>query len=141
MGWDPHRETASGRGGVVVVEDNPDAAESLVMLLELLGHHVRVFGDGLSALAAVNANPPDVMIVDIGLPGIDGFEVARRARREKALARVVLVALPGYGCEDDERDAIAAGFDRYLVKPVEPDAIQSLVAQPGAARRRTSALH
>ena len=131
----------SRRARVVLVEDNPDAAESLLMLLELLGHQVRTFGDGVTALAAASANPPDVMIVDIGLPGIDGYEVARRARRDPALARVVLVALTGYGREEDKRDALRAGFDRHLVKPVEPGAIEGLVAEMASPNRTPSALH
>lgn len=129
------------RARVVLVEDNPDAAESLLMLLELLGHHVQVFGDGVSALAAAAATPPDVMIVDIGLPGIDGYEVARRARRDPRLARIVLVALTGYGREEDKRDALAAGFDRHLVKPVEPGAIEGLVAHLARSSRATPAFH
>jgi two-component system CheB/CheR fusion protein len=120
---------APGRTNVVLVEDNPDAAESLMMLLELLGHQVRLFRDGLSALASASASPPDVMVVDIGLPGIDGYEVARRARACPELERVVLIALTGYGREEDERQARAAGFDHHLVKPVEPSALEGLMAQ------------
>jgi two-component system CheB/CheR fusion protein len=132
---------ASGRTRVILVEDNPDAAESLLMLLELLGHQVRVFGDGLRALAAAGAAPPDMMIVDIGLPGIDGYEVARRARKHPALERIVLVALTGYGREEDRRDALAAGFDHHLVKPVEPGEIEGLVAALGRSRADATALH
>jgi CheY-like chemotaxis protein len=82
---------------VLVVEDNADAAESLTMLLELLGHRVRAAHDGVAALDAARANVPDVMLVDIGLPGIDGYEVARRVRRDPNLKQVVLVALTAMG--------------------------------------------
>ena len=114
---------------IMVVEDHPDAAESLALLLELLGHRVRVFSEGGAALEAAHADPPDVMVVDIGLPGIDGYEVARRVRRDPVLRHAVLIALTGYGCDDDRRESRAAGFDHHLVKPVEPCALEDLVAR------------
>jgi PAS domain S-box-containing protein len=114
---------------VLVVEDNRDAAESLSMLLELLGHRVRAVYDGGTALDAARANIPDVMLVDIGLPDMDGYEIARRVRRDPDLKQVVLVALTGYGHEEDKQQAIAAGFDYHLVKPVSPDALQGLVTR------------
>jgi two-component system CheB/CheR fusion protein len=123
------------RARIVVVEDHPDAAESLVLLLELLGHEVRVFAEGLPALREAHTDPPDVMLVDIGLPDIDGFELARRVRRDPVLRHAMLVALTGYGCEDDRREASAAGFDHHLVKPVEPTAIERLVAGRETRRR------
>jgi signal transduction histidine kinase/ActR/RegA family two-component response regulator len=116
---------------VLVVEDNADTAESLSMLLELLGHHVRAAHDGVAALDAARANVPDVMLVDIGLPGMDGYEVARRVRRDPDLKQVVLVALTGYGQEEVKQQAMAAGFDYHLVKPVNPDALHGLVARLG----------
>jgi two-component system CheB/CheR fusion protein len=118
-----------------MVEDNPDAAESLVMLLELLGHNVRVVHDGLAALEAATANVPDIMLVDIGLPGLDGYEVARSIRREPALRNIVLVALTGYGRPEDKAQAMAAGFDYHLVKPVDLEALGELVAQLGSPVR------
>jgi two-component system CheB/CheR fusion protein len=124
---------------IVLVEDHPDAAESLVLLLELLGHRVRVFHEGVSALQAAHAEPPDVMVVDIGLPGIDGYEVARRARRDPALRDAVLVALTGHGRDDDKRAAAAAGFDHHLVKPIEPSALERLVER--LAKRAHAAIH
>jgi signal transduction histidine kinase/ActR/RegA family two-component response regulator len=127
---------------VLVVEDNPDTAESLTMLLELLGHRVRTAYDGVAALDAALANVPDVMLVDIGLPGMDGYEVARRVRRDPDLKQVVLVALTGYGREEDKQEAMAAGFDYHLVKPVNPDALHGLVARLGETTPEdTSTLH
>ena len=120
-----------GTARVLLVEDNPDTAESLTMLLELLGHRVRAAHDGVAALDAARANLPDVMLVDIGLPGMDGYEVARRVRRDPQLKDVVLVALTGYGREEDKQQAMAAGFDYHLVKPVAPDALHGLVARLG----------
>jgi two-component system CheB/CheR fusion protein len=129
-----------GPSRVLMVEDNPDAAESLQLLLEVLGHRVDVAHDGPEALAAAHAHPPDVMLVDIGLPGMDGYEVARKVRSDPALRGVVLVALTGYGREEDRRAAFAAGFDHHLVKPVDPDNLEKLirgVARPGGAEPET----
>jgi PAS domain S-box-containing protein len=114
---------------VLIVEDNVDAAESLAMLLHVLGHRVDVAHDGLAALAAMEQTRPDVMLVDIGLPGIDGFEVARRARRLPVGAQTLLVALTGYGQDSDKEQARAAGFDHHLTKPIEIDALKELVAR------------
>jgi PAS domain S-box-containing protein len=120
-----------GRARVLLVEDHPDAGESLRMLLEVLGHHVRVVREGNAALDMARANVPDVMLIDIGLPGMDGYEVARRMRQQPELKRVVLVALTGYATVDDRQAAFAAGFDYHLVKPVNPDALQDLVTRFG----------
>jgi signal transduction histidine kinase/ActR/RegA family two-component response regulator len=127
---------------VLVVEDNADTAESLTMFLELLGHRVRAAYDGVAALDAARANVPDVMLVDIGLPGMDGYEVARRVRRDPDLKQVVLVALTGYGQEEVKHQAMAAGFDYHLVKPVNPDALHGLVARLGKSTPEdSSTLH
>ena len=114
---------------VLLVEDTPDAAESLAMLLEVLGHRVRTVGDGVAAMDAARANIPDVMLVDIGLPGMDGYEVARCVRRDPDLKHIVLVALTGYGGDEDKKKAMAVGFDYHLVKPVSPEALQGLVVR------------
>ena len=121
---------------VLLVEDNRDAADSLMMLLEALGHRVRVANDGPSALEVAAANPPDVMLVDIGLPGMSGYEVATRIRQNSALGGVVLVALTGYGLEEDRRRALAAGFEYHLVKPIDPAKLDALVA--GLAPEKTN---
>jgi signal transduction histidine kinase/ActR/RegA family two-component response regulator len=130
-----------GSARVLLVEDNPDTAESLMMLLELLGHRVRSVYDGVAALDAARTSPPDVMLVDIGLPGMDGYEVARRVRRDPDLDRVTLVALTGYGREEDKQQAIAAGFDYHLVKPVSPDALHGLVARLGRPEAAKLTVH
>jgi signal transduction histidine kinase/ActR/RegA family two-component response regulator len=114
---------------LLLVEDNVDAAESLEALLEVLGHRVRVAGDGPRALAMAQSDPPDIMLVDIGLPGMDGYEVARCARADARLRHVTLVALTGYGRDEDRERARDAGFDHHLVKPVDPNMLQDLVLQ------------
>jgi len=104
---------------VVLLEDNDDMRQSLQAMLELDGHCVAWFQDGLAGLACILAQRPDAAIVDIGLPGLDGFAVARRARAGGYAGR--LVAVTGYGQEHSRRDALKAGFDAYLVKPVSAD--------------------
>jgi CheY-like chemotaxis protein/two-component sensor histidine kinase len=104
---------------VLVVEDNDDVAESLSMLLEQAGHWVTVVANGERALEAIRALRPDVVLADVGLPGMDGYEFARRVRAAADLAVVPLVALTGYGRGEDRERAIEAGFDHHLVKPVE----------------------
>jgi PAS domain S-box-containing protein len=122
----------SSSARILLVEDNIDVAESLLMLLEVLGHDVAVAHDGPSALEIAAGDPPDVMLIDIGLPEMDGYEVARRARRHPALSSILLVALTGYGRDDDREQALKAGFDHHLVKPVDPKILQTLVARAGA---------
>lgn len=112
---------------MLVVDDNTDAAQSLSLLLRSWGHHARVAYDGLAALREVEANPPDVVLLDIGLPGPDGYEVARRLRQGPAGAALVLIALTGYGQESDRRRAREAGFDHHLLKPVEPGRLREVL--------------
>jgi CheY-like chemotaxis protein len=123
------------RRRVLVIDDNVDAARSLGALLDLTGNEVRVFHDGRSALAAAPAFRPDVVLLDLGMPEMDGYEVARRLRQQPELAGALLVALTGWGQEADRRNSRAAGFDHHLVKPADPDVIQRLVQgrRPAAA--------
>jgi signal transduction histidine kinase/CheY-like chemotaxis protein len=114
-----------------IVDDNVDAAESLRLLLGANGHHIAVSHDGPSALEQAAAFEPEVVFLDIGLPGIDGYEVARRMRQIPALAGALIVAMTGYGQPDDLKRSLAAGFDRHLIKPVDPDAIEHLLDQAG----------
>jgi CheY-like chemotaxis protein len=93
---------------------------SLAILLGIFGHEVRTAHDGLSALNEARANPPDVVLLDIGLPGMDGFEVARKMRQDLGLTEATLVAITGYGQDEDRRRSRQAGFDAHLVKPIEP---------------------
>ena len=115
---------------VVIVEDNYDAAEALTMLLELFGHQTMIVADGLAAIDAVRNGTFDVALVDIGLPGIDGYEVARRIRMLPNAKTMTLVALTGYGQETDKQRALSAGFDEHLTKPVKIERLQALLNRP-----------
>jgi two-component system CheB/CheR fusion protein len=125
-------QEAAGSSGVsrrvLVVDDNADAAHSLALLLQMEGHQVEVVHDGLQALVVAQAQGPEVVLLDIGLPQMDGYEVARRLRRQPGLERAVLVALTGYGQEEDRRRSQEAGFDEHLVKPVEPATLLAMLA-------------
>jgi CheY-like chemotaxis protein len=139
------RELASSEGGaqdghnsqvplprrkVLVVDDNVDAAESLAVLLRYEGQEVWVAHDGASALEAVEAHRPEVVVLDIGMPDMDGYEVARRLRRRSGGDKLTLIALTGWGAEEDRRRSREAGFDHHLTKPMEPSALETLLAQP-----------
>jgi two-component system CheB/CheR fusion protein len=115
-------------GRILVVDDNCDAADSLGLLLEYLGHEVQVAHDGPSALAASRTQRPAVVLLDIGMPGMDGYEVARELRARPELEGLVLIALTGWGQEEDRQRTRAAGFDHHLLKPVDLAAIQGLLA-------------
>ena len=114
---------------ILVVDDNKDSAESLATLLELIGHEVHTAHDGLEAVDAAAKLEPDVILLDIGLPRLNGYEAARRIRQQRRRGSTLkLVALSGWGQEEDRRRSEAAGFDAHLVKPVDLDALSNLLA-------------
>lgn len=112
---------------ILVVDDNVDGAESLAMLLELEGHTTKTAHNGAGALEAATAFKPQVVFLDIGLPDINGYEVARRIRKDPSLEGIVLVALTGWGADDDRQQAKDAGFDQHLTKPVEASAVDDVL--------------
>jgi len=112
---------------VLIVDDNRDAAESLEMLVQLWGHDVRSVHSGPAAVAEAERYHPEIVLLDIGLPGMNGYEVAQRLRELPGLETVTLVAVTGYGQEDDRRQSQRAGFDHHLVKPVDPARLQGLI--------------
>jgi len=124
---------------VLVVDDNVDAADTLAAVLDMMGHATQVVHDGAQALAVAPQFLPDVIFLDIGLPGMSGYEVARALRRTPAGAAVVLVALTGWGAENDRSQSSAAGFDHHLTKPANLLAIGELLAT--LSTRPTSADH
>ena len=115
---------------VLLIEDNADAREALRVLLELDGYDVEAAGDGPQGLEIARAKRPAVALIDIGLPGIDGYEVARRLRALSG-PRSFLVALTGYSDPEDRHRAEEAGFDAHVVKPVDPDELTRLLARLG----------
>lgn len=115
---------------VLLIEDNRDSAESLRQYLELVGHRVSVAHSGPEGVRAAGAAAPDVVISDIGLPGMSGYEVCRELRKAPALARTRILALSGHGSEGTREEAAAAGFDGFLLKPVDPEQVAQLIADP-----------
>ncbi len=122
------------RTRVLVVDDNVDAGDTLAVILDMLGAEVRVARNGIDALTAFAAYKPSVVLLDIGMPGMNGYEVAQAIRNRFSAHPAVLVALTGWGQEDDRRRAMAAGFDHHLLKPAEIDALQTLLSDIEAAR-------
>lgn len=119
---------------VLVVDDNRDSAESMALLLELEGHQTLTARDGLEALDKAATFQPDVILLDIGLPNLDGFEVCRRLREQPWTRNALIIAMTGWGQADDLRKAAHAGFDHHCVKPVDHDALKILLMQGGTAR-------
>jgi CheY-like chemotaxis protein len=114
---------------VLVVDDNKDAATSLAAVLKHEGHDVRLAYDGPAALAAVEKEKPQVVLLDIGMPGMDGYEVARRMRQAPGFDATPIIALTGFGSAEDHRRSREAGFDQHLTKPVDPEALLDLLAR------------
>jgi PAS domain S-box-containing protein len=130
-----HSSLVTRAARVLVVDDNVDAAATLAELLELWGHEVRMVHEGPAAVEEAVRFGPKVALLDIGLPGMSGYEVARQIRERAELAGTLLIALTGYGQEEDREQALAAGFAYHLVKPVDLDRLRELLAAPGLANR------
>jgi signal transduction histidine kinase/ActR/RegA family two-component response regulator len=141
---EPERRTAAVRSGdglprrIIIVEDNPDVRELLRLKLRRLGHAVDAVGDGVAGATAIIDTRPDLALVDIGLPGIDGYEVAMRVRGSLGPG-VVLVAVSGFGQPDDKRKALEAGFDEHITKPADVTDIENLLARLPPRLERESA--
>ncbi len=124
---------AMPRGGslILVVDDNEDTAKGMARLLKLLGNQVEIANDGPSAIEAARQFRPDYILLDIGLPGMDGYQVAATLREESCCRNSRIIAITGYGQSEDRRRSAAAGFDHHLVKPVDFDSLVTLIANPG----------
>ena len=118
---------------VFIADDNPEAADALGMLLEMDGDEVRVAYDGVSAVREAEAFRPNVVLLDIGMPGLDGHEVARRLRASEATKDCRLIAISGWGTSEDRKRSYDAGFDHHLVKPFDLGVLDSLLRAHGAA--------
>lgn len=117
---------------ILIVDDNVDAAISVAMLLKPGGHDLRLAYNGPQALAVAEEYRPEIILLDIGLPGLNGYEVARKLRTQPEFATIPLIAMTGYGQEDDRRRSEEAGFDRHLTKPIDPDVLHAILASfPG----------
>jgi len=117
---------------ILVVDDNVNAAETLALILRMMDHEVRVAYDGPTALKMARSCCPEVVLLDIGLPGMDGIEVGRRLRSEHSRdALLMLAALTGYGSEEDRRQCAENGFDVHLTKPIEPALLLEILAGVG----------
>jgi CheY-like chemotaxis protein len=125
-GLAPADALAPGRR-ILIVDDNKDSAESLAMLLEITGHRTFVVHDGVAAIAAAEAHRPEVMLLDIGMPRLNGYEVCRRVRQQPWGEEIKIIALTGWGQDEDRRKSQEAGFDGHLVKPVDYNALLELL--------------
>lgn len=128
FGQVPHSSEPSHPLRVLLVEDDADTAESMAVLLRLWGHQIHVASDGPCALESGIAFQPHVVLLDLRLPGMDGFQVARHFREQPALRDATLVALTGYGDDANRRRSWHAGIDLHLVKPVNPDRLRDLLS-------------
>jgi len=126
------RKSDLARFRILVVDDHHDAGDSLATLLRLLGHQVRVAYDGMAGLEAARVFRPQVALLDIGMPGIDGIELAKRLRREPEFDDMLMIALTGYGRDEDRRRSSEAGFNAHLVKPVDIAALNGMIAKHAA---------
>ena len=120
---------------ILVVDDNEDAARTLKTLLEWMGHTVALAHDGQAGVEAFHTFRPELILLDIGLPKLNGYEACRRIREDPASADVVILALTGWGQESDRRRSAEAGFDMHIVKPVDPDELESLLGRLPELRR------
>lgn len=135
----PHGNTAESRAlKILIVDDNADAADTLSMYLSTFGHQLHVAYEGHRGLALAAGAAPDVLLLDIGLPDIDGYQLARRLRALPQTAHATLIALTGYGQDSDRERSIAAGFDHHLTKPVDVAALLRLVANGQKGRRNAT---
>jgi CheY-like chemotaxis protein len=128
MSTQPPEAGASVSRRVLVVDDNVDSAEAMALLLRLQGHVVEIAHDGEEALAAAERFRPEAMLLDLGMPKLNGFEVCQRIRQSPWGAGVLMVAQTGWGQAQDRARTIEAGFDAHLTKPIDPAAVQDMLA-------------
>jgi CheY-like chemotaxis protein len=124
-------EVVAGGRPVLLVEDDADVREVMAAMIESWGYPVEVAAEGLAGVDLARRSPPRIALVDIALPGIDGYEVARRVREVLPKGRTRLVAMTGFGRPEDRARALQAGFDTHLVKPVEPEDLRKLIIEAG----------
>ena len=128
-------ENRPTRGRILVVDDNRDNAEIISTRLRFRGYDVELAGTGEGALGAIRSGHPDLVLLDVMLPDIDGFETLRILRTQAGMANVFAIAVTGYGSQDDKRRTLEAGFDGHLTKPAELDALLALLNEAGAGSK------
>jgi PAS domain S-box-containing protein len=133
-GDDPKPARPTARHRILVVDDNEDSARTLAMMLNLMGNEVRIAHDGLEAVAAASAYRPDLILLDIGMPRLNGYEACRRIREQPWGKGILIAAATGWGQEEDRRRSREAGFDRHLIKPVDHDALEKLLLELRASK-------
>jgi CheY-like chemotaxis protein len=122
-----HPGTFESSTNILIADDNADSAESLAELLRLSGHHVHVAFDGVQALETYTRVKPDLVLLDIGMPNMSGLEVAQRIRQKEDGASATLIAISGWGQELDRQNALSAGFDQHITKPIDPEALYAII--------------
>jgi CheY-like chemotaxis protein len=130
-GEEGERTGASSGRRIVVADDNEDSAASLAMMLEIMGHEVRTATDGVAAVEAAATFRPDAVLLDIGMPLLNGYDACRRIREQPWGQGILLLALTGWGQDGDKRRSREAGFDHHLVKPIEPEMLRKLLGTSG----------
>ena len=135
---EPDRRGTGGNRRILVVDDNHDGADSLAMLLGFLGHEVRTAYDGEEAVAAAEEFRPQIILLDVEMPKLNGYEACRRIRQRPWARNVVVVACTGWGEDEDRRRAQEAGFNRHIVKPVDTGALQTVISSAGGSHTRHS---
>jgi CheY-like chemotaxis protein len=128
-------ETSAPPLQILIVEDNPDTADSFARLLGACGHNCRIVHSGWNVLQTALGFRPQVILLDIALPGITGYEIARELRQHRALKDVVLIAISGYAQDSDRQRSLDAGFDHHLSKPVDFESLRELLAAVGTRSR------
>lgn len=129
----PAPHTSARRFRILVVDDNHDSALSLAMMLSIMGHDTKTAHDGESAVATAESFQPEVVLLDIGLPKLNGYEVAQRIREQPWGAAMYLIAVTGWGQDEDRQRSAEVGLNQHMVKPVEPSALEKLLASLAAA--------
>ena len=119
---------------ILIIDDNADAADSLATVLDMHWHHTRTAYDGPSGILAAQEFLPDIILLDIGLPGMSGYEVARKLRQDPIVSETMLIALTGWGSEDDQKQTTLAGFDYHVTKPADPVMLLELLSKRRNAR-------
>jgi CheY-like chemotaxis protein len=128
-GGDLHQARPMARHRILVVDDNVDSANSLALMLDLMGNEVRTAHDGLEGVAAAAAYRPDMILLDIGMPKLNGYDACRRIREQPWGKGILIVAVTGWGQDEDQRRSQEAGFNHHLVKPVGPAQLENLLGE------------